>query len=419
MSDIAVEIKGISKLYHIAHERERYRTLRGSIASVPRRLATRVRHPGISTTETAEMWALKDISFDIHKGEAIGVIGRNGAGKSTLLKILSRVTDPTEGSILLRGRVGSLLEVGTGFHPELTGRENIYLNGAIIGMRRAEIGRRFNEIVDFAEVSKFLDTPVKRYSSGMYVRLAFAVAAHLDCEILVVDEVLAVGDVAFQRKCLGKMNEVSKSGRTVVFVSHNVGLVGQLCERTVLLSGGQLAAMGPTQEVVTQYLSAGTEVGAERDLSLVTDRAGTGEVRFTKGSLSSGTGEPSSRFHIGDTIVLSLELSAQGPVPGARFTVSCVDDRGMPIFHFANIDGGCSMEQIRPNERLELRFDDCRLYPGEYHLSLWVGAASVDETYDQLDHCLHFEIEQGGSRVQRILARHAGTIFLTPSCSRL
>jgi lipopolysaccharide transport system ATP-binding protein len=244
----AISCERVSKKYAIGR-RERYRALRDVIAEAAARPFRGTRK------EKAELlWALKDVSFDVAEGKAVGIIGRNGAGKSTLLKILSRITKPTQGSVRVRGRVGSLLEVGTGFHPELTGRENIFLNGAIIGMRRAEIVRKFDEIVAFAEVEKFLDTPVKRYSSGMYVRLAFAVAAHLETEILVIDEVLAVGDVAFQRKCLGKMNDLSHSGRTVLFVSHNMQAVRSLCSEAIWLDRGQIKATGSSSSVIERYL---------------------------------------------------------------------------------------------------------------------------------------------------------------------
>ncbi|MDZ4768862.1 MAG: ABC transporter ATP-binding protein, partial [Chloroflexota bacterium] len=247
MTNIAVRVENVSKSYTIAHEGKRYRTLREDlIALIPGRGSPR------TTRET--FWALRDVSFEVPRGEVMGIIGRNGAGKSTLLKILARITKPTTGSIDLYGRVGSLLEVGTGFHPELTGHENIYLSGTILGMRRAEIARQFDAIVDFAEVEQFLDTPVKRYSSGMYMRLAFAVAAHLEPEILIVDEVLAVGDAAFQKKSLGKMGDVAKSGRTVLFVSHNMAAVEALCSRALLLERGRTAFLGAASEAIGRYL---------------------------------------------------------------------------------------------------------------------------------------------------------------------
>lgn len=246
-SETAISIRGLSKAYTIDPGALRRPTFRDVVGN-------RVKHP-FARTPTETFWALKDVSLDISKGEVVGIIGRNGAGKSTLLKILSRITEPTCGRIELFGRVGSLLEVGTGFHPELTGRENIFLNGAILGMMRAEIRKQFDAIVDFAEIEQFLDTPVKRYSSGMYVRLAFAVAAHLEPEILVVDEVLAVGDAEFQKKCLGKMGDVAKRGRTVLFVSHNMTAVSALCDRACLFAKGKLSQSGPTQAIVHQYLS--------------------------------------------------------------------------------------------------------------------------------------------------------------------
>jgi lipopolysaccharide transport system ATP-binding protein len=248
-------------MYRIGSERQRYRTLRDTLMQAARRPLERIRHPGAATHASIDLWALRDVDLDIHHGEALGIIGRNGAGKSTLLKVLSHITEPTEGRVELRGRVGSLLEVGTGFHPELTGRENILLNGAILGMTRAEISNRFDDIVEFSEIGRFLDTPVKRYSSGMYVRLAFAVAAHLDPEILIVDEVLAVGDMEFQKKCLGRMGEVATAGRTVVFVSHNMAAIRALCTRCALLSEGRLVRVGQVDEVVDEYIAQGGTSG--------------------------------------------------------------------------------------------------------------------------------------------------------------
>jgi lipopolysaccharide transport system ATP-binding protein len=254
MSEIAIRAEHLSKAYQIVHHQRarQYRTLQEDLLMLPRRIMGSFRSAMRPASE--QFWALDDISFDVHVGEVLGIIGRNGAGKSTLLKILSRITEPTRGRAAIFGRVGSLLEVGTGFHAELTGRENIFLNGAILGMRRSEIARRFDEIVEFAEVQQFIDTPVKRYSSGMYMRLAFAVAAHLDPEILVIDEVLAVGDADFQKKCLGKMGEVSRSGRTVLFVSHQMNAVRALCDRCLWLDRGVIAEQGDTEAIVAQYL---------------------------------------------------------------------------------------------------------------------------------------------------------------------
>src|SRR5215470_8725835 len=271
--DIAVRVEGLGKKYLIGHEarRERYTALRDVIGRTAKNLVRTttdmLRGRAIVTGDTTEeLWALKDINLEIKRGEAVGIIGRNGAGKSTLLKVLSRITDPTEGRVRIRGRVASLLEVGTGFHPELTGRENILLNGAILGMTRAEINRKFDEIVAFAETEKFLDTPVKRYSSGMYVRLAFAVAAHLEPEILVIDEVLAVGDTEFQKKCLGKMESASKrEGRTVLFVSHNMAAVESMCQKAIWLDRGQLKMIDQdVRRVITAYLTTTSEHNVAR-----------------------------------------------------------------------------------------------------------------------------------------------------------
>jgi lipopolysaccharide transport system ATP-binding protein len=265
MSDLAIKVENLAKMYRIGgNQKYRYKRFTETLTHMlmtPLNHLRNFRRP-VPSDET--LWALKDVSFEVKEGDVVGIIGRNGAGKSTLLKILSRITEPTKGEVELHGRIGSLLEVGTGFHPELTGRENIYLNGTILGMKKGEIDRKFDEIVAFAEVEKFLDTPVKRYSSGMYVRLAFAVAAHLEPEILVVDEVLAVGDAQFQKKCLGKMSEVAKEGRTVLFVSHNMAAVNLLCPNALLLNEGQLIQYGETAEVVTKYLDSIVDTGGER-----------------------------------------------------------------------------------------------------------------------------------------------------------
>jgi len=262
MFDTAVHVAGLGKQYHLGASQARYSTLRDQLRTVAASSLRALVRRGRQSEAKPSFWALKDVSFDVKQGDVVGIIGRNGAGKSTLLKILSRITEPTEGSADIRGRVGSLLEVGTGFHPELTGRENVFLNGAILGMSRAEIKRRFDEIVAFAEVDKFIDTPVKHYSSGMYMRLAFAVAAHLEPEILIVDEVLAVGDAEFQAKCLGKMGQVSQSGRTVLFVSHNMQAVSSLCNRAVVLENGHTEFDGPPVDSIAHYMRRRSDITA-------------------------------------------------------------------------------------------------------------------------------------------------------------
>jgi len=284
MSDVVIRVENLSKRYRIGQREAAYKTLRESITNLftaPfRHLRENPKSEIRNSKSNNHIWALKDVSFEVKQGEVVGIIGRNGAGKTTLLKILSRITEPTKGYAEIRGRVGSLLEVGTGFHPELTGRENIYLSGAILGMKKAEIDRKFDEIVGFAELEKFIDTPVKRYSSGMYVRLAFAVAAHLEPEILLVDEVLAVGDVAFQKKCLGKMGDVAKEGRTVLFVSHNMGAIQALCSRAILLQTGRIACEGSVDLITSSYLTSIQQVTEGQSLENRCDREGGTLFRF-------------------------------------------------------------------------------------------------------------------------------------------
>ena len=290
MAEFAIEARGLGKRYRIGHERQRYARLTDSLADgAAGALGWLLRRPRI---DSEWFWALKDVSFELRHGDVLGVIGRNGAGKSTLLKILSRITEPSEGEARLFGRVGSLLEVGTGFHPELSGRENIFLNGSILGLSRAEIRRRFDEIVDFAGVEQFLDTPVKRYSSGMRVRLGFAVAAYLETEILIVDEVLAVGDVAFQNKSLAKMEDVAQAGRTVLFVSHNMAAVETICNRGILLDRGRIITTGSAREVVGKYLRSAIGLTAV-DISERPDRQGDGRLRFQSVESDVRTGAPS------------------------------------------------------------------------------------------------------------------------------
>ena len=279
MSDPIIRVEGLGKKYVIGHSANGQRTLRDVFSDVLSLRRSGKKLSGFGNVKSEPFWALKDVSFEVNEGEVVGIIGRNGAGKSTLLKILSRITEPTSGRVRIRGRVASLLEVGTGFHPELTGRENVFLNGAILGMSREEIKRKFDQIVAFAEVEKFLDMPVKRYSSGMYVRLAFAVAAHLEPEILIVDEVLAVGDFEFQRRCLGKMNEVAHGGRTVLFVSHNMNAIEDLCPRSILLRNGSIDRFGDSRSVVSAYLSS-THAESVWQIDGQTDREGTGSARI-------------------------------------------------------------------------------------------------------------------------------------------
>ena len=324
-SDIAISIRDLSKSYMIRNDGIKQPTFRELIVY-------RVRHP-LRRANFETFWALRDVSFDVKRGDVVGIVGRNGAGKSTLLKILSRIVEPTHGAVDMRGRVGSLLEVGTGFHGELTGRENIFLNGAILGMKRNEIRRQFDAIVEFAEVERFLDTPVKRYSSGMYVRLAFAVAAHLNPEILIVDEVLAVGDAQFQRKCLGKMKEVSEGeGRTVLFVSHNMAAVQSLCNRAILLSHGKKTVEGSVSEVVNEY-SRSLLADVSVSMSERRDRQGRGRVKFTRLWFEDEQGRVVSSGRTGRPLVIALEYTSElQSLTGARASVSVADSTGQVLF---------------------------------------------------------------------------------------
>ncbi|HWN10338.1 MAG TPA: ABC transporter ATP-binding protein [Pyrinomonadaceae bacterium] len=313
-----IRVEGLSKQYQVgarkAGDTSLSETITGALGAPLRVMRRRFKDPAAET-----VWALKDVDFEVHSGEVVGVIGRNGAGKSTLLKILSRITEPTTGRAELYGRVGSLLEVGTGFHPELTGRENVFLNGAVMGMRRGEIQRKFDEIVAFAEIDRFLDTPVKRYSSGMYMRLAFAVAAHLDPEILLVDEVLAVGDAAFQAKCLDKMGEVAKGGRTVIYISHNLGSLATLCQRAILLVEGRKCGEGPTVEIINQYISGGREVSGERIWLDPQSAPGNEKIRLHSVRIVSG-GEVTAEVDIQNDVRVEIEF--WNLRPGARIMTS-------------------------------------------------------------------------------------------------
>ncbi len=375
-SDLAISIRGLSKSYTIAHGALK----RPSFREV---CMERLRHP-FRRPETETFWALKDVSLDVNKGEVVGIIGRNGAGKSTLLKILSRITEPTTGEIDLNGRVGSLLEVGTGFHPELTGRENIFLNGAILGMTRAEIHKHFEAIVDFSEIDRFLDTPVKRYSSGMYVRLAFAVAAHLSSEVLVVDEVLAVGDAQFQKKCLGKMGDVVSAGRAVLFVSHNLSAVSSLCNRVVVLDSGRAVFEGPTQQGVDRYTMAGA-TNASVDLRDEKDRHGRGESgRCWRISLRDSSGRPSDHFPMGDPVNVEIEIGCHRRLFPAEVGFSVENSLGTPIHYFVSAWEGLELD-LQPGRHIfQVRIPKLLVFPGTYALSVWLKrqGAPVDDEVD-------------------------------------
>ncbi len=381
MSDVAIRADGLGKQHRIGKQ-ERYKTLRDTLAEaalrsgqVFRRLIRRGQEPDGERT----IWALKDVSFEVKPGEVLGIIGRNGAGKTTLLKILSRVTDPTEGCAEIHGRVGSLLEVGTGFHPELTGRENIYLNGAILGMKRAEIARKFDEIVTFSEVEKFLDTPVKHYSSGMYLRLAFAVAAHLEPEILLVDEVLAVGDAQFQDRCLRRMGTIAGGGRTVLFVSHNMNAVGMLCKTAMLLDEGRIRAYGPATGTVSAYLGTGACGAGNGVIEFADDERSSGTaVRLRSVSLEDETGKPRAVFKSSERIAVLLEFDIDHPAGNlcVGFDLCQLTGSGAaPVLRTYHNDGGLtSWPSIRRGRnRLQCTVPPGLLNAGTFSISPRIG----------------------------------------------
>jgi lipopolysaccharide transport system ATP-binding protein len=398
MSNLAIRVQDLGKQYRIGLSPTRYRTLRETLVesiNIPARLKRRN-----NGEELGKIWALKDISFDVEKGQVLGVIGRNGAGKSTLLKILSRVTEPSEGFAEIRGRVGSLLEVGTGFHPELTGRENIYLNGAILGMNKTEIDAKFDQIVSFAEVEQFIETPVKRYSSGMYLRLAFAVAAHLEPDILVVDEVLAVGDAEFQRRCLGKMSDVAKQGRTVLFVSHNMSAVLRLTEEAILLDKGKLVRRGPTQETVDFYMSTGYAQTGQRIWE--TDEIPESASPFlpVELRLCNQKGRTIDTVRSTEPITINVKYELKAPITGLRVGLYLMTTQGEYVFTSFDTD------QPEMYERFSVRpagiyTSSCTLpanFLNEGRYVLGINASSFRvKRYFQDEQALTFTVDVSGA----------------------
>lgn len=368
--DIVIRAEGLGKKYIIGHEAEREVALRDIIArgtrSALRKVTDMAKGRIVVPGDTVEdFWALRDVNFEVKRGEVLGVIGRNGAGKSTLLKILSRITEPSKGRVTVAGRVSSLLEVGTGFHPELSGRENIYLNGAILGMGRAEIKRKFDEIVSFAEVERFLDTPVKRFSSGMYVRLAFAVAAHLEPEILIVDEVLSVGDGEFQRKCLGKMQTVAGEGRTVLFVSHNLQAVERLCTRGIVLRQGSVAYSGPVAEACQLYRSPKSGWTPINRLRLAS-RQGDGRVRVTNLEVLQDDGTQVASIRTGRPLKVRIHYCALDPTEDPTFGFALLTASGVRIFHTLSSDTSAAIDCIEGDGTVELEIPGVTLAVGHY-----------------------------------------------------
>jgi lipopolysaccharide transport system ATP-binding protein len=390
MAGLAVRIENIGKRYRLQHRQKNEEdTLLNAFAGGLRSFFS-PRH-GAQVSE--DFWAVRNISFDVQSGDRVGIIGRNGAGKSTLLKILSRIVQPTEGSIEYHGRIASLLEVGTGFHGDLTGRENIYLNGSILGMSRQEIDRQFDAIVEFSEVSRFLDTPVKRYSSGMYVRLAFAVAAHLDPEILVVDEVLAVGDAAFQKKCLNRMSEISREGKTLFFVSHNMAAVQNLCEKCVYLNRGRLVQYGDTSLVIPEYLKA-SMTAARTELRNREDRSGSGQMRFTGFRITGANGEEMVAAHCGSPVTFQVEIYAEKPVSGVTIAMGIDDSFGQRIAHCSNEATDQVFERVDAGTRtVNISFPHFPLKSGEYTFTLFATAGG--DIADWVQDAGAFSVEAG------------------------
>lgn len=396
MSDTVIKIDNLTKLYRLGRGPAGKGDFRDAARAFARKVRRRVqRRTGVDkrsmrADRQRDLWALNGVSFEVKRGEVVGLIGANGAGKSTLLKILSRITDPTGGEAWYEGRLGSLLEVGTGFHPELTGRENIYLNGAILGMTRKEIDAKFDQIVEFSEITRFLDTPVKRYSSGMYVRLAFSVAAHLEPEILIIDEVLAVGDARFQQRCMAKMKDVAEAGRTVLFVSHNMGSIQALCTRAVVLSAGRVIGEGSPLDAIKLYMQSMAEA---RDVSINerTDRRGRGQTRFMRATISSEGHEDALGLLIyGLNARITLEVSKS--VPGLSCVIAVYDSLNRQVCRFmSRLKGHDDSEE--DGSVFTCTVPEFSLVPGSYHVNIALYSGSDLE--DHLDGAIFFEVEQG------------------------
>lgn len=401
MSQSIIRAEGLGKKYHIGVNRAMYPTLRETIMDSlkgPMRRAQRIlRGQSHGACELDSIiWALRDVSFEVKQGEIIGIIGRNGAGKSTLLKVLTRITEPTEGHAVIRGRVGSLLEVGAGFHPELTGRENIFLNGAILGMRKAEILQRFDEIVAFSEVEQFLDTPVKNYSSGMFVKLAFAIAAHMEPDILVVDEVLAVGDIAFQKKCLGKMDTVAHEGRTVLFVSHNLGAIGQLCNRCMLMNNGKLINDGSVEDVIQKYIAE----AAPTTSRALFDPPPTAAIGFREIWITDTKGNSASEVDVFSPLLVNMIIEVKEPVSRMDIGMFITNIRETPVTfsHLSQCNDG-ELPKFSPGlHRLQVEVPGQFLIPDTYKISVMSYVPGVRREH-YLEHIASFTVIETGSNL--------------------
>jgi lipopolysaccharide transport system ATP-binding protein len=394
-----ITVENVSKKFILSHEgKERYTALRDVVTQKAKNLL-RGRVTKKETSSKEEFWALKDINFSVNQGDRVGIIGRNGAGKSTLLKVLSRITEPSSGKIVIGGRVASLLEVGTGFHPELTGRENIYLNGAILGMNRSEIRRKFDEIVDFAEVEKFLDTPVKRYSSGMYVRLAFAVAAHMEPEILIVDEVLAVGDAQFQKKCLGKMQDVSKNeGRTVLFVSHNIQAISNLCNKGIYLSSGKIVMQDNIDATIDKYLNTGESFSSHEDLAKkIKETPSDPEFKLLEVSVTQDNREVRGHVVNGKELEVTIGYELYNKLSGFRVFLDFCDDMGSVIFRTFHDEDSDGIRSFEPGKYIsKIVLPPNILAPITYDIKLMFGIHTI-RMLPPYDIAIRIGVEQTGT----------------------
>jgi lipopolysaccharide transport system ATP-binding protein len=419
MTDLAIKVENLSKRYRIGLQDARQETLVGTAAAwlkSPLNNFRRLRRLNAFADEEAEdiIWALRDVSFAVKHGEVVGIIGRNGAGKSTLLKILSRITPPTRGRVVLNGRVASLLEVGTGFHPELTGRENIYLNGTILGMTKAEIEGKFDEIVAFSGVEKFIDTPVKRYSSGMRVRLAFSVAAHLESEILLVDEVLAVGDAEFQKKCLGKMGDIAKRGRTVLFVSHNMAAIKQMCPRSLFFQSGSLLGDGDSCKVIESYLnSRDTRPGSTVVTSHLTTRSGIGGGRITRVEVENDAGIVTATFGIGEPLRIRLTFELDKDIRGLVAGVEIKTSDAYPLLNLRSDSQNVIFGPYIRSQSHQIVIDipGLPLYPGSYLIEPWI-AESKGRRLDHIHESINVSLESVGHYQSEVMVQQGRGILL-------
>lgn len=417
MGSVALRAEGLGKEYKIGVRGERYKTARESLSKTVAGSVSRFSTREKATKQATDswFWALRDVSFEVHEGEAVGVIGRNGAGKSTLLKLLARITQPTAGYAEIRGRVGSLLEVGSGFHPELTGRENVYLNGAILGMRKKEIDLKFDDIVAFSELERFIDTPVKRYSTGMHMRLAFGVAAHLETEVLFVDEVLAVGDASFQRKCLGKMNDIASQGRTVLFVSHNMAAVSQLCSRVLVLDGGTIRFDEGSRRAIEDYLllAEATTPTTVVATDAITQRAGTGEGRIVSVSFENLSSNAAAPIGIAEGFRVNMVAVLQKEVARAVAGVEIRNIDGYPLLNLRSDAQGLVFGPFPAHSVVRFRVDIPGLpfYPNTYLVSPWF-AESGGKRIDHLESGITLSLVSKGNLVAESLIQPRRGVML-------